>query len=181
MIFPHSKPSPQLTNPLIKLTAPFPTRLQPHRPRLLRLSLPLNPHIRQLLKPTQCPPPVLPGLILRDPFQQLGRLEPHILVLVEQPEGEVKQPRLRLGRDAEQQADLVVRVNVLGKGVVDFFGLGGRQALVAEAVVQMGEVETLEGADRVELGDVLRGGVSAHHALKGQLGKVWEGRGSIPV
>jgi hypothetical protein len=76
--------------------------------------------------------------MLRDPLQQLSRHEPDIAVLVEQPQRDVEQPRLLLGRDAQQQADLVVRADVLGERLVDLAALQGAEALRAQAVVEVG-------------------------------------------
>lgn len=130
------------------------TTLKSSRSRQVRLAP--DPDVRELLEPAQGPPPVLPSLVLGDAFKQVRRAEPHVPVLVEQAEGDVKQAGVGLGRDAEEQADLVVRVDVPRKGRVDLLALLRAQALRAEPVVHVVQVEALERADRVQLRDVLR-------------------------
>jgi hypothetical protein len=57
---------------------------------------------------------------------------------VEQPQRDIEQPRLLLGRDAQQQADLVIGPDVLGERLVDLAALQGAEALRAQAVVEVG-------------------------------------------
>lgn len=74
----------------------------------VRISLPANAVEGQLLKPPQPPPPVLPGIVLGYPLQQLYRLLPDVLVFVEEAEGDVKQSRVRFWPHAQEEAYLVV-------------------------------------------------------------------------
>ncbi len=94
-------------------------------------------------------------IMLGNPLQQFRGAESRLAVLVEEAQSDVEETRLGFGGDAEEEADFVVGADVPGKGVVDVAALGGGEALGAEAVVQVAEVEAFEGADGVELGYVL--------------------------
>lgn len=74
----------------------------------VRISLPANAVEGQLLKPPQPPPPVLPGIVLGYPLQQLDRLLPDVLVFVEEAEGDVKESRVRFWCHAQEKTNLVV-------------------------------------------------------------------------
>lgn len=112
-------------------------------------------HKRQLLETTEALPPVLARLVLSYPFEQIGRLHPNVFVLVEEAQADVEQPGMRLRRDGEKETDIIVRMDILGKGQVDLSTLSRSQPLQPEAVMHVVQIEPLEWADCIELGEVL--------------------------
>jgi hypothetical protein len=80
----------------------------------LRLSLAANPLIRQLLKLAEALPPVLSSFMIGYSLEQISRLDAHLAVLVEQAQGNVEEPGVRLGCYIEKQANLLVGMDVCG-------------------------------------------------------------------
>lgn len=56
----------------------------------LRLGFPSYAAVGELLIPTETLPPVLPGLVLSDAPQELRSLDPHIFILMEETERQIK-------------------------------------------------------------------------------------------
>lgn len=123
--------------------------------RHLGVQLTAGAAICQLREAAQAPPPVLPGLVVGDTLEYLDRLEPHVGLLVQEPQRDVEEARVRLGRDAEEEADVVVGMDVLGQGQVYVPALRRRQLLYAQPVVHVVYVEALQGSDGIKLRQVL--------------------------
>ncbi len=98
---------------------------------------------------------MLPSLVLRDAAEQLRRLEPYVLFLVEEAEREVKQPGVRLGRDGQKEADFVVGVDVFGKGEKNVAALRRIQPLHAKSIMHVRQIDAFERSHGVYLRKVL--------------------------
>lgn len=73
----------------------------------------------ELLEAAEASPPVLARLVLADALQKLDGLHPDFGVLVEQAKGDIKEPGMVFGGDAEKKTDLVVRMDVLRQCQID--------------------------------------------------------------
>lgn len=117
-------------------------------------SLDLPPYALEgeLLELAEAAPPVDAGVVAADALDEVGRLGTDVAVAVEEAEGQVEEPRMRLGRHRQQEADLVVRVDVPVERQVDLAARRRREPLRAQSVVHVVEVQALQGPDLVELG-----------------------------
>lgn len=86
-------------------------------------------YVSQLLEPAEALPPVLASFMVRNAFQEISCAGTHFGVLVEQTQRDVKESCVGLRGDAEEEADLIIRVNMLCKGKVDVPALCGIEAL----------------------------------------------------